>query len=222
MGGILDQLLKRGAGRGQASQGRRPAPAVSPQVETRLPRPYGCDWLWRPEPWQEKLPDATLSKALDRARLSADVQLFHDGKTAKLDLRQQPRTGSTRPEPYALQMALSRFDGSFLSLIIQLPEDAITGLTRHHLLRMEYLIESASAVTLYARLNIRHGPNVEQMVHQLSPDAAPQVVEYDLAYARLNEKRITEAWLDLIIETGEDSSVTLGDITFARLPRANL
>jgi hypothetical protein len=47
-------------------------------------------------------------------------------------------------------------------------------------------------------------------------------VEYDLAYSRLNEKRIEKAWLDLIFEAPDLNQVVLRDVTFARFRRANL
>ncbi len=48
------------------------------------------------------------------------------------------------------------------------------------------------------------------------------MVEFDLSYTNLNEKRVEKIWLDLIFEGPEMNQVTVRDITFSRLPRAEL
>lgn len=48
------------------------------------------------------------------------------------------------------------------------------------------------------------------------------IVEFDMAYTNLNEKRVERAWVDLIFEGPEMNQVILRDLTFARLPRAEL
>ena len=47
-------------------------------------------------------------------------------------------------------------------------------------------------------------------------------VEFDLAYSKLNEKRVEKAWIDLIFEGPEMNQITLRDLTFSRRPRAAL
>ncbi len=46
------------------------------------------------------------------------------------------------------------------------------------------------------------------------------VVEFDLAYSKLNEKRIEKIWLDLIFEAPDMNQVILRDLTFSRHRRA--
>jgi len=48
------------------------------------------------------------------------------------------------------------------------------------------------------------------------------MVEFDLAYTKLNEKRVESMWVDLIFEGPEMNQVTLRDVTFSRNPRAEL
>ena len=48
------------------------------------------------------------------------------------------------------------------------------------------------------------------------------MVEFDLAFSKLNEKRVEGMWLDLIFENPEMSQVTIHDLTFCRHPRAGL
>jgi hypothetical protein len=46
--------------------------------------------------------------------------------------------------PYGMRMDVFKLDGSFLSLVIDLPSGAINGLTRNHLLRISSIIEIKS------------------------------------------------------------------------------
>ncbi len=75
---------------------------------------------------------------------------------------------------------------------------------------------------IFARLNIKHGPNTEQIVRELPLNEEQVKVEFDLAYSRLNEKRIEKIWLDLIFEAPEMNQVILRDLTFSRRRRAAL
>ena len=49
-----------------------------------------------------------------------------------------------------------------------------------------------------------------------------EIIEFDLAYSNLNEKRIERAWIDLIIEGPNMNQIVLRDLTFSRRPRAEL
>ncbi|PWG73590.1 hypothetical protein DF186_22285, partial [Enterococcus hirae] len=74
------------------------------------------------------------------------------------------------------------FDGSFLSLAIDLPPEAIEGITKRHLVRLDTIIEMEKPLEIFARLNVRHGPNTEQIIRKLPLDAQENTVEFDLAY----------------------------------------
>ena len=187
-----------------------------------FPRPHGTDWAWRPDAWRGPLPVPGISSAPTRSALGDKVTLFHDCTVSELTLRQLRNQREADLAPYGLRMDVFRFDGSFLSLVIDLPEDAVKGLTRSHLLRVSSIVETEKPLEIFARLNIRHGPNTEQIVRELPLNASEVVVDFDLAYSRLNEKRIEHIWLDLIFEAPEMNQVVLRDLTFCRHPRAAL
>ncbi|WP_425044510.1 DUF6478 family protein [Primorskyibacter sp. S87] len=187
-----------------------------------FPRPHGTDWSWRPELWRGPLARPGISSAPTKSMLGSEVTLFHDCDFSELTLRQLRNTHEEDLAPYGLRLDVFKFDGSFLSLVIDLPAEAAAGLTRQHLLRLNTIIETEKPLEIFARLNIRHGPNTEQIVLELPLDAKDIMVEFDLAYSRLNEKRIEKAWLDLIFEAPEMNQVILRDVTFARHRRAAL
>jgi hypothetical protein len=119
-------------------------------------------------------------------------------------------------------MDVFKFDGSFLSLVIDLPAEAVEGLRKTHLIGMNAIVETEKPLEIFARLNIRHGPNTEQIVRELPLNQENTTVEFDLAYSKLNEKRVDRAWIDLIFEGPEMNQVTVRDLTFSRRPRAAL
>ena len=84
------------------------------------------------------------------------------------------------------------------------------------------MIEMEKPIEIFARLNIRHGPNTEQMVQELPLNKSEVTAEFDLAYSNLNEKRVEKAWIDLIFEGPEMNQIMLRDLTFSRRPRAQL
>ncbi|MCA0872611.1 DUF6478 family protein [Seohaeicola saemankumensis] len=206
----LDRLI-------HVADGRLALPMVGSSF---FPRPHGTDWSWRPELWRGPLPTPGLSSVPTKSMLGGEVTLFHDCDFSELTLRQLRNTREEDLAPFGLRMDVFKFDGSFLSLVIDLPNEACQGLTRVHLLRIATIIETEKPLEIFARLNIKHGPNTEQIVRELPLNEQDVMVEFDLAYSRLNEKRIEKIWLDLIFEAPEMNQVTIRDLTFSRYRRA--
>ena len=185
-----------------------------------FPKPHGTDWSWRPAIWREPLPVPGQSSVLSKTQLGHELTLFHDCQHSELTLRQLRNTREADLAPFGLRMDVFSFDGSFLSLVLDLPEAAVSGLQSRHLIRMDTIVEMEKPLEIFARLNIKHGPNTEQIVRELPLHEEEIMVEFDLAYSKLNEKRIERAWIDLIFENPQMSQVILRDLTFSRRPRA--
>lgn len=185
-----------------------------------IQKPYDADWAWRPEIFRGSLPVPGMSSVESKTKMGEQVTLFHDCVVSELTLRQLRNTREEDLAPYGLRMDVFRFDGSFLSLAIDVPDDGVQGLTRNHLIRLETIVEMEKPLEIFARLNVRHGPNTEQLVRELPLNEQNVMVEFDLGYTRLNEKRIENAWIDLIFEGPEMNQVILRDLTLSRRPRA--
>ncbi|MEL7099182.1 MAG: DUF6478 family protein [Pseudomonadota bacterium] len=185
-------------------------------------KPHNADWAWRPELWRGSLATPGISSVQTKSMLGGEVTLFHDCAFSELTLRQLRNTREEDLAPYGLRMDVFKFDGSFLSLVIDLPQGATDGLKRTHLVRLDTVVELEKPIEIFARLNIKHGPNTEQIVRELPLHEDDVMVEFDLAYSNLNEKRVEKAWIDLIFEGPEMNQVTLRDVTFSRRPRAAL
>jgi len=206
----LDHLL-------HVAEGRLALPMIGTSF---FPKPHGTDWSWRPGLWRGPLPVPGISSVPTKSKLGEEVQLFHDCIHSELTLRQLRNTREQDLAPFGLRMDVFQFDGSFLSLVIDLPPEAAKGMTREHLLRVDTIIETEKPQEIFARLNIKHGPNTEQLVRELPLNDPEVSVEFDLAYSRLNEKRIEKIWLDLIFEAPDMNQVILRDLTFSRHRRA--
>lgn len=185
-------------------------------------KPQNTDWSWRPELWRGPLAMPGIASVQNKSLLGDEVTLFHDCDRSELTLRQLRNTREADLAPFGLRMDVFRFDGSFLSLVVALPPGATDGLKRRHLIRVDTIVELEKPLEIFARLNIKHGPNTEQIVRELPLGQGEVMVEFDLAYTRLNEKRVERAWLDLIFEGPEMNQVILRDLTFSRRPRAEL
>ena len=208
----LDRLIHR-------ADERLALPAIG---STSFPKPHNADWSWRPELWRGPLGQPGMSSVETKSMLGDEVTLFHDCDFSELTLRQLRNLREEDLAPYGLRIDVFKFDGSFLSLVIDLPVEAVQGLRKTHLVGMNAIVEMEKPLEIFGRLNIRHGPNTEQIVRELPLNQEDVPVEFDLAYSKLNEKRVERAWIDLIFEGPEMNQVTLRDLTFSRRPRAAL
>jgi hypothetical protein len=181
-----------------------------------------CDWSGRPGAWREAMRPRGIVDLPSPSTLSGGVTVYHDAARYDLSLRQEMAPESYGDARYGLVLEVYRFDGSFVSFVHDLPEEAIAGLTLNHFLAVDIKAEREQPIEVYARLNVQHGPNVEQMVRQVDFHGQDGRAEFDLAYTRINERRIEKAWLDLILEGPEMTRIALWDVVVMRAPRADV
>jgi hypothetical protein len=185
-------------------------------------KPMGTDWWWRPMLWKGPMQVPGMASVPTKALICEGTTIFHDCRRTELTVRQIRNSRAADIAPFGFRMDMFRFDGSFLSLVIDLPEEAARGLKLKHLVRLDVIVEMEKPLEIFARLNIKHGPNVEQIVRELPLNDAEVMVEFDLAYSKMNEKRVEKLWVDLIFEGPEMNQVILRDVTLSRRPRAEL
>lgn len=196
---------------------------AAPGLGAGLPRmPLGTDWVWRPDIWRGPISVSGAVAKDARTGISDDLAVYHDCPLGELVLRQIRNTAEADRAPFGLAVDVFGFRGSFLSLAVTLPEAAVLGLKARHLIRLDAVIDSDRPLRGFVRLNIKHGPNVEQMVSAIPSDGREKLVEFDLAYARIDEGRIERAWLDLIFNDAAMTRITLRDLAVSRRPRAEL
>ncbi len=216
----------------QARQLRAPLQQICHVADSRLAlprigsktfaRPVGTDWSWRPQAWRAGLARHGIAPAQNKMKLGDEVTVFHDCKQTEISLRQQRNLRDDDLAPFGLSLEVFTFDGSFLSLVIEIPPDSCEGLQRRHLIRLATVIECEKPIKILTRLNVKHGPNTEQVLLTLPSDGPDAMVEFDLGYSQLNEKRAERMWIDLMFENPHMNQITLRDLTVCRYPRAEL
>lgn len=216
--------------RGRARSLRREVDRVIHAADARLNAPrigtierklLGTDLIWRPDVWRGPVAVPGIAVSTSKTPISDDVVLFHDCTAPELVVRQMRNREPADLAAYGLTAEMFGFDGSFLSLAITLPPEAVSGLRLRHVIRLETTIAVERPVEIFARLNIKHGPNVEQILREL-PRSGPQVAEFDLAYSKFDERRVENMWLDLIFERPAMNRITVRDVTVSRRPRADI
>lgn len=189
---------------------------------TAIQKPMNSDWAWRPEAWRGPIFPLGRSAVKSKEVFGNEITLFHDCDISELTVRQLRNKREADLAPYGLRMDVFRFDGSFMSMVIDLPESASQGLKQKHLIRLDMIVEMEKPLEIFARLNIKHGPNTEQIVRELPLNAQNVMVEFDLSYTKMNEKRVEKIWIDLIFEGPEMNQIILRDLTLTRRPRAEI
>jgi hypothetical protein len=186
-----------------------------------IERPDQCDWTTRPQPWREEMRPRGIVGLSSPQPLPGGAKIFHDATHADLSLRQERAPSWAAGAQFGIVLEVYRFDGSFVSIVQDLPPEALVGLTRNHFISIKLVADREQPVEIYARLNIQHGPNVEQMVRQVEFEGEQGQAEFDLAYTKINEKRLEKAWLDLIVEGPKMTRIALWDMVMLRAPRAD-
>ena len=100
------------------ADGRLALPRIG---STSFPKPAGTDWSWRPQVWRGALPFKGLSAVDSKTMLGDEVTVFHDCQISELTLRQLRNYREADLAPFGLRMDVFRFDGSFLSLVLNMP-----------------------------------------------------------------------------------------------------
>jgi hypothetical protein len=182
----------------------------------------GADWAWRPELWRAIWPRTARAPLSSGTKIGTETSFYHDARLAEITLRQAPNLRETDLAPYRLDLDILGFDGGFLSLVLDLPQAGGDGLGRGHILQVSLSAELEAPLDTFVRLNVQHGPNTEQMTLEAPRGVPEAVLEFDLAYSKVNEKRVEKAWIDLIFETPRMNRISLRDITVSRRLRAAL
>ncbi len=196
--------------------------SMSTDNAASIPRPEMADWAWRPEVWSRAIRPSGFAAIASGTAIGQELKLFHDCSESEITLRQIRNADATDLAPWGLRLDVFRFAGSYLSLVVDLPTADASALRARHILRIDARIDVERPVEIFARLNIRNGPNTEQMVRELPRGRSDIFAEFDLAYGRINDKRLERAWVDIIFEGPEMNQITLRDVTFSRRPRAEL
>lgn len=191
-----------------------------------LDLPPGTAWRWRPQLMAARTSPRGIAAPESGTRLAEEAAIWHDCPERALILRQMRNSRSAELSPYGLLLEILGFSGSFLSISIDLPQAALEGLTRSRIVRLASVISVERPMNIYARLNVGHGPNTDQLLRHLG-DLQPGrttsfVTEFDMFKIEMNEKRLDKIWLDLIFEQPHMNAVRIGDLFLSHHQRAEV
>jgi hypothetical protein len=216
--------------RGEAQQMRRIVGAIQHEAAVRLTLPvigskamdlpHKTRWAHRPELWSGPVDTAGIAAVTDGASLGRELKLFHDCKISELTLRQIRNTRREDMAPFGVAMDVYSFDGSFLSLAIDLPNDAQKAIRRDDLIRISLQLEMEHPVEIFGRVNLRHGPNVENLVDEFDLSGSKSWIEFDVFHSSYDDRKETSAWIDLIFEGPAMNRIILRDLVVLARSRA--
>lgn len=209
---LLDRVIHQ-------SEYRLALPSIGSNI---IRRQMGTDWAWRPDLWRGPVSKMGYAAIPNRTQVCQGATVYHDCKRTELTARQIRNTRESDIAPFGFRLDVFRFDGSFLSLALDFPAEAADGLKQKHIIRVDVIAEMEKPLEIFARLNVKHGPNVETIVREMPLNEEEVMVEFDLGYSKINEKRVEKIWLDLIFEGPEMNQIILRDVTLTRRPRAEL
>lgn len=213
LGGITRRSAKLAQALRAADDGRA---AALMSGGTAPPRPILSDWGWRPDPWQVAMPFPTnLGSGTDVAR---GVKLFHDASAnACIGLKQ---TGAS--VPHGFDLSVSGFDGTYLSLVFDLPAAALAGLSRAHLIGLGFVLRGRMVPLVFTRITLLSGPNpLRAETRLVLPEGGgAALAEFDMHTLGINERRLTSGWCDLVISHPPEGILHLDDLVLYRTPRA--
>ena len=194
-------------------------PAIGSKAMDLPPR---TDWSHRPSAWTGPLFPAGYAPVKNNTWLGDDLTVFHDCKKPNLSLRQIRNSDPSDLAPFLIALDVFGFDGSFLSLVVQVPESAVKSLGKRHVIRLTLNANSEFPLEMSGRLNLKHGPNTEQVARDITLANGKGVVEFDLAYIRFNESRVEQIWIDLFLDKPAMNRLEIRDLTVSRHTRAEL
>ncbi|MDQ7079819.1 MAG: DUF6478 family protein [Paracoccaceae bacterium] len=196
--------------------------ATPPHVDRPTSVPPSTDWSGRPSAWSAEVRPAGHAPARNETTIGDDVTLYHDCHLTEISLRQIAVRQPDAHAPFALQLDVFRFTGSFLSLVIRAPHEAVKGLGKAHVLRLAMQLETERPVEIFARLNLKNGPNTEQINKAVDQSGAECLIEYDMAYVPFNENWAEHIWFDLFFSDPGMNRIVIHDLILSRHRRAAL
>ena len=121
-----------------------------------------------------------------------------------------------------MALELFQFEGSFLSLAIDLPDELYETFAKDELIGLSGAIVAERPTGFTVRLNIKHGPNTEQLIQAHDLRNSEFGLEFDPEHLKINVNRVEKIWLDLVFETPNFNRISLIDLAFSKRPRVEI
>lgn len=196
----------------------RQTPLVVPAINVPdgFQVPPKTQWGFTPSLQSGITQDGISGTILTGTSLGPQVTLHHEGDGATFSIQQ--------PDDYGdgLVFEFSDFTGDYFSLAFELPIEGVMALGRQDLLRLNLRTHASEPLKAYARLNLCHGPNTEQIVRMIDVGQGESFAEFDIFYTEFEQKRAASAWIDLIINDPAHKTIALEEVVILCRVRACL
>ena len=179
-------------------------------------------WSWRPELWTVPCPSSLGPVAQSGARLTSNTKVFFDDADCAVIIKQFRNDISEGFAPYGVALELFQFEGNFLSLAIDLPDVLYDTFAKDELIGLSGAIFTERPTEFTVRLNIKHGPNTEQLIQAQDLNHSEIGAEFDLKHLKINVNRVEKIWLDLVFETPNFNRISVTDLAFSKRPRVEI
>ena len=180
------------------------------------------EWSGRPAFWLGEASPRALFAPESGVELGEGVKLFHDCPRREIALRQRANRLLPARAPYGLSLDVMGFEGSYLSLVLDLPAASLTDLGQSHVLSVNFDFEADRDLGIFVRLNLKCGPNTVNMLREVPRDGTGHAVEFDLAYLDMDASRLESGWIDVMFEAPQYLGLELRDVTLFRSRRAEV
>jgi hypothetical protein len=185
-----------------------------------IPDYKNADWSWRPEVFFQKDCVTAEVNPVSGKQIGSYLTLHHDASVPSIILRQTKTVRATNVAPFDFTIEVYDFAGSFLSLALDLPNSAILGLSNQNIFELDIHLTTEHPLPKFVRINVQHGPNIDNEIQVISHTGDHLNVEFDLGYMDLNEQRLEKIWFDLIFDDAKMNKIVIHDITICRRSRA--
>ena len=179
-------------------------------------------WTFRPAAWSHAMTPIGHAPALPKSRLAEGVTLHHDCARNDISVRQIRNRQGQGGAPYGISFETLDFSGSFLSTAIELPDVARQNLAKTDLFRLRTHVQVETPLTIFARINVRHGPNIDEIIRTIDLAQPDSTVAFDLFYTDVEPDKVTDIWLDFICEKPVMNRISVHDLVVSRQPRASV
>lgn len=187
---------------------------------TAIHKPAQTDWSYRPELWREAIDPRSVVIAASGQAAGEETAIHHDCGLSEICLRQLRNHRKTDLAPFGVRLDVLGFEGSFLALTVDLPVSSVEGLTQGHIFGLSIEFETEMPLDIFARLNIKSGPNVAEVVEKIPSDQTKTFVEFDLAHVEISLQRLEKIWVGLSFGRPAMNEIYIRDLTLTRRPRA--
>ena len=189
---------------------------------THVPLSGRATWAFRPQVWAQSIAPSCRAPVQSQSRLGDALTFYHDDPAAGILARQFAHKDDRHASHCGLILEVFGFAGRFVSAAIDLPDAAWRGIGKSELIRLRSHVVADKSTTITARINVRHGPNTDQILRGIDLDRHDNVVEFDMFYSAIEPDKVSGMWLDIIWENPAMNRIVINDLVLSRHPRANV